>query len=197
MGTPLSFDLEGSLVSLSRPPPAQIDLPTALRQLVRDRELIAGTTAPGLLDMEDAQVLAVEDGVQRWVEGRWAALQLASANAPGTRFFPQTYRREGDVGFIAGVVQAEAAFMGTPIHFVLGVKQDDTGLWRIAFEQVTPSPRTLRVPARVLETLTRINAGAAPLTGGGNVASRTASRCVPQASLGCVDVRAVERGGGR
>ena len=114
-------------------------LPPELSRVVSERNRVMGTQDVGDLYTETAQVLDVEEESQPWVRGAEAVRRLVGSYDRATRFVPQSFAAGDAVAYVTGV----AVTPGQPetrMHFVLGLKKDDRGVWRIESEQATPIP---------------------------------------------------------
>jgi predicted TIM-barrel fold metal-dependent hydrolase len=115
------------------------NLPPGLSRVVRERNRVMGTQEVGDLYTEAAQVLDAEAESRPWVRGRDAVRRLVGSYDPATRFVPQTFAEGDSVAYVTGV----AVTPGQPearMNFVLGLKKDEGGAWRIETEQATPIP---------------------------------------------------------
>jgi predicted TIM-barrel fold metal-dependent hydrolase len=114
-------------------------LPPELSRVVSERNCVMGTQDVGDLYTETAQVLDVQAESQPWVRGAEAVRRLVGSYDPATRFVPQSFTAGDAVAYVTGV----AVTPGQPetrMNFVLGLKKDDRGVWRIETEQATPIP---------------------------------------------------------
>ena len=114
-----------------------VALPPDLEQLLRAREAATGAEPIDHVFTEDAQALAPPDNV--WRRGRSAVRELMSQFAPGRRYSPHAYHREGAAGWIIGATQR-----GEPLRpigsFVHALRRDADGRWRIAVETLAGFP---------------------------------------------------------
>jgi predicted TIM-barrel fold metal-dependent hydrolase len=114
-------------------------LPPELSRVISERNRVMGTQDVGDLYTETAQVLDVEEESQPWVRGAEAVRRLVGSYDRTTRFVPQSFAAGDAVAYVTGV----AVTPGQPetrMNFVLGLRKDDRGVWRIESEQATPIP---------------------------------------------------------
>lgn len=130
----------GPRAAIAWPPLAPAaDLPPGLRRVVQERNRIMGTQDIGDLYTETAQVLDVQDESQPWVRGRDAVRRLVGSYDRATRFVAHTFAADDAVAYVTGTaVTGERP--QTRMNFVLGLRKDDRGVWRIETEQATPVP---------------------------------------------------------
>ena len=120
------------------PPPATITLPADLADVLQRRGRASGTTDISLY-APNAQILDVSEAEDHWVRGRERLERMVSAYSPGTSFVPNYYISKGPVAFIAGVVRT-AGSQEDEMHFMLGLRKDVRGAWRIETEYATNKP---------------------------------------------------------
>lgn len=110
-------------------PPA-VSVPPPVAALLRARESGVDEASFATLFTADAQVYAEEQG--RWWTGRARILDsLDNFGSPGT-FVPTSYAADGNAGYVAGVLRPAS---GEDSHnFLLGIRKDADGRWRIASE---------------------------------------------------------------
>ena len=114
-------------------------LPSALKRVVDERNRIMGTADLGDLYTVGARILDTSEEAQPWALGREALAARVQAHDSTTRFVPQSFSMGDSVAQILGIAETP----GTPVtrmHFVLGLKKDARGAWRIDSEQATPVP---------------------------------------------------------
>src|SRR5688572_26216483 len=114
-------------------------LPPGLQRVVDERNRIMGTDSLGGLYADNARILHVAEEARPWVSGRDALGPLVRAYDPTTRFVPQSYAAGDSVAQVFGI----AVTPGPPetrMNFVLGLRKDTGGTWRIETEQATPVP---------------------------------------------------------
>jgi predicted TIM-barrel fold metal-dependent hydrolase len=119
-------------------PPAA-DLPPGLSRVVSERNRIMGTQDVGDLYTETAQVLDVQAESQPWVRGPEAVRRLVGAYDRATRFVPHSFAAGDAVAYVTGIA-VTAGQPETRMNFVLGLRKDGRGVWRIDTEQATPIP---------------------------------------------------------
>lgn len=115
------------------------ELPQGLGRVVRERNRVMGTQEVGDLYTETARVLDVQEESRPWARGAEAVRRLVGSYDPATRFVPQSFAAGDSVAYVVGT----AVTPGSPetrMNFVLGLKKDERGLWRIDTEQATPIP---------------------------------------------------------
>lgn len=115
------------------------DLPQGLGRVIQERNRVTGTQAIDELYTETAQVLDVQAESRPWARGRDEVRRLVGSYDPATRFVPQSFAVGDSVAYVVGV----AVTGGSPekrMNFVLGLKKDERGVWRIKTEQATPIP---------------------------------------------------------
>jgi predicted TIM-barrel fold metal-dependent hydrolase len=130
----------GPKASIPWPPldPAA-NLPPELNRALQERNRIMGTQDIGELYTDTAQVLDVQAESQPRVRGRDAIRRVVSSYNPATRFVPHSFAAGDSVAYVSGVAVTEGAPEGR-MNFVLGLKKDERGVWRIDTEQATPIP---------------------------------------------------------
>lgn len=114
-------------------------LPPELNRVVQERNRIMGTEDIGDIYTDSAQMLDAQEESQPWVRGRDAIRRLVGSYNSATRFVPQSFTAGDAVAYVVGV----AVTGGNPetrMNFVLGLKRDDRGVWRIDTEQATSIP---------------------------------------------------------
>lgn len=115
------------------------DLPPDLNRVLQERNRIMGAENLGDLYTDTAQMLNVQEESQPWVRGRDALRGLVSSYDSSTRFVPQSFAAGDSVAYVTGVAVSGDS-PETRMNFVLGLKRDDRGVWRIDTEQATPIP---------------------------------------------------------
>ncbi|HEY0171649.1 MAG TPA: amidohydrolase family protein [Pyrinomonadaceae bacterium] len=115
------------------------DLPPGLSRVVQERNRVMGTQEVGDLYTETAQVLDVQEESRPWARGAEAVRRLVGSYDPATRFVPQTFAAGDSVAYVVGIA-VTAGSPETRMNFVLGLKKDERGVWRIETEQATPIP---------------------------------------------------------
>ncbi|MGH9944116.1 MAG: amidohydrolase family protein, partial [Pyrinomonadaceae bacterium] len=110
-----------------------------LNRAVSERNRIMGTEEIGDLYTDTAQLLDVRAESQPWVRGRDAIRRLVSSYNSATRFVPHSFAVGDSVAYVVGVA-VSGDRPGTRMNFVLGLKQDERGAWRIDTEQAAPIP---------------------------------------------------------
>ena len=118
-------------------PMTPVKLPPDLARVIRAREAASGTTDIGIY-MPDALILDISEREDHWVKGSEGVKRMVEAYQPDTPFIPTTYYADGAVGYIAGVVGLKPA--SPTMHFMFGLRKDETGQWRIAVEYATIKP---------------------------------------------------------
>jgi predicted TIM-barrel fold metal-dependent hydrolase len=116
-----------------------VDLPPDLNRAVQERNRIMGREDIGDLYTDTARILDVQAESQPWVSGRDGISRLVGSYDSATRFIPHTFAVSGTVAQVIGV----AVLNGPPesrMNFVLGLRKDERGVWRIDTEQATPIP---------------------------------------------------------
>jgi predicted TIM-barrel fold metal-dependent hydrolase len=104
-----------------------------------------GTEDIADLYTDTARILDVQSESQPWVRGRDNIQRIVSSYAPHTRFIPQSFAAGESVSYVAGVA-VSADIPETRINFMLGLKKDQNGVWRIDSEQSTPIPPPVQPP---------------------------------------------------
>ncbi len=95
----------------------------------------------------DALVFAEEQG--RWWKGEARILDALANFGPGRRFVPASYAMDASAGYIAGVLHEQS---GESTHtFVLGMRKDADGTWRIATEMKQPIMPSVYAPVITAE----------------------------------------------
>lgn len=115
------------------------DLPPGLGRVIQERNRIKGAEDVGNLYTDTARIVDVQAESQPWVLGRDAIARVVNSYKPATRFVPHSFAMGDSVAHVGGVAITE----GTPegrMNFVLGLKKDERGVWRIDTEQATPIP---------------------------------------------------------
>lgn len=115
------------------------DLPPGLSRVVSERNRVTGTQEIGDLYTETARMLDVQAESQPWVSGRDAVRRLVESSDPTTRFVPQSFALGDSVAYIAGVAVSGSS-PESRMNFVLGLRKDERGVWRIDTEQAVPIP---------------------------------------------------------
>ena len=114
-----------------------VTLPPDLEQLLRAREAATSAEAMDAVFTEDAHALA--QPANAWRRGRPAVRELMAGFAPGRRYSPHAYHRDGASGWIIGAAQR-----GEPLRdigsFVHTLRRDADGRWRIASETLAGFP---------------------------------------------------------
>lgn len=140
---------------LSRHPslPA-ITLPPELDRLLRAREAVSDPVSFDSVYTDDATMLAEEEGL--WWRGNAKILDAISNLPAGLRFIPKTHQVDGAAGYISGNVRRGESAAETH-NFLMGIRRDGSGRWRIASEMMTPIPPPTYAPAitadRIIEVL--------------------------------------------
>lgn len=116
-----------------------VNLPPDINRVVEERNRIVGTNDVGSLYTDTAQILDTQSEGTPWIRGRDAILRLNDSYATNTRFIPNSFAVDGSVAYITGVAVSEQ-FPETRMNFILGLKKEKSGVWRIDTEQVTPIP---------------------------------------------------------
>lgn len=116
-----------------------VELPPDLGRVVSERNRVMGTQEVGDLYTDTAQILDVQEESRPWARGRDNIRRLVGAYDPATRFVPHTFAAGDTAAHVFGV----AVTPGRPetrMNFVLGLRKDARGAWRIEAEQATPIP---------------------------------------------------------
>lgn len=122
--------------SLLSPSP---ELPPGLSRVVQERNRIMGTQDINDLYTDTAQIVDVQSESQPWVRGHDAIRRIVGSYPTKTRFIPQSFTAGDSVSYVAGVA-VSGDMPGTRMNFVLGLKKNESGVWRIDIEQSTPIP---------------------------------------------------------
>lgn len=115
------------------------ELPPGLGRVLQERNRVMGTQEVGDLYTETARVLDVREESRPWARGAEAVRRVVDSYDTATRFVPQTFSAGDSVAYVVGI----AVTPGSPetrMNFVLGLKKDERGVWRIETEQATPIP---------------------------------------------------------
>lgn len=115
------------------------DLPPGLGRVIQERNRIKGAEDVGNLYTDTARIVDVQAESQPWVLGRDAIARVVNSYKPATRFVAHSFAMGDSVAHVGGVAVTE----GVPesrMNFVLGLKKDERGAWRIDTEQATPIP---------------------------------------------------------
>ncbi|HEX8556593.1 MAG TPA: amidohydrolase family protein [Pyrinomonadaceae bacterium] len=115
------------------------ELPPEIGRVVQERNRVMGTQEVGDLYTETAQVLDVQAESRPWARGRDAVRRVVGSYDPATRFVPQAFAAGDPVAYVTGVATAGSS-PETRMNFVLGLRKDGRGVWRIETEQATPIP---------------------------------------------------------
>jgi predicted TIM-barrel fold metal-dependent hydrolase len=130
----------GPKASIPWPPLAPAaNLPPELNRAVQERNRIMGKDDIGDLYTDTARMLDVQGESQPWVRGRNDIGRLVGSYDPTTRFVPHTFAVDGTVAHVFGIA-VSGVRPESRMNFVLGLKQDERGIWRIDTEQATPIP---------------------------------------------------------
>lgn len=118
-----------------RPPsPPAVAVAAILTDLLSAREKGVDQASYDALFTPDAQLYAEEHG--RWWTGKARILDSLGNFGTGRRFVPTSYALDGSAGYVAGVLWTAS---GQDTHnFVLGIRKDADGRWRIASEMKQP-----------------------------------------------------------
>lgn len=116
-----------------------VQLPPPLDSVLRERNRIMGTAEVGGLFREDAQVLDGFEMGQPWLRGSAAAGGVVRAYDPARRLVPSTFSLGDSVAYVAGVVY-RGERPAPDMNFVLGLRKNGRGQWRIATEATIPIP---------------------------------------------------------
>jgi predicted TIM-barrel fold metal-dependent hydrolase len=123
--------MSAAAMALTTPaaPPAAIELPNDLANLLRAREAFSGDNYADLFTA-DAIVFTEEQG--RWRTGEERIVDAIVHFPTELRFVPHGYAADGSAGYIAGSLQTAS---GERTHdFVVGLAKGRDGRWRIASE---------------------------------------------------------------
>lgn len=120
-------------------PPAVIELPAELAELLDRRNAAMGTEEVAGLFAEDAWVLQIADGGDWWQQGLDAAAEMTRAYTSDTHFDPTAYALGAEAAWIAGVVRSGES-SDVELNFTLGLRRGADEAWRIASEQSTLIP---------------------------------------------------------
>ena len=115
------------------------ELPPGLGRVIQERNRIKGAEDVGHLYTDTARIVDVQAESRPWVFGRDAIARVVNSYKPATRFVPHSFAMGDSVAHVGGVAVTD----GTPegrMNFVLGLKKDERGVWRIDTEQATPIP---------------------------------------------------------
>jgi predicted TIM-barrel fold metal-dependent hydrolase len=126
---------------LAAPP----ELPPDLSRVIQERNQIMGAKDIGDLYTDTARILDFQSESQPWADGRDIILRIIGSYAPKTRLIPQSFTAGESVAYITGVA-VSADIPETRMNFTLGLKKDQSGVWRIDTEQSTPIPPPVQPP---------------------------------------------------
>lgn len=112
-------------------------LPPDLSRVIQERNQIMGAKDVGDLYTGTARILDFQSESQPWVGGRDAIQRIVGSFAPKTRFSPQSFTVGDSVAYVTGVA-VSADIPETRMNFMLGLKKDQSGAWRIDAEQASP-----------------------------------------------------------
>lgn len=121
------------------------ELPPGLNRVVQERNRIMGTKDIGDLYTDTARILDDMSESQPWVYGRANIQRIVGSYAPKTRFIPQSFAVDDSVAYVIGVAVSADIPEGR-MNFMLGLKKDQSGVWRIDTEQSTSVPPTVQPP---------------------------------------------------
>jgi predicted TIM-barrel fold metal-dependent hydrolase len=116
-----------------------VNLPPDINRVVEERNRIVGTNDVGSLYTDTAQILDTQSEGSPWVREGDVIVRLNSTYAANTRFIPTSFAADGSVAYVIGVA-VSGQFPEVRMNFILGLKKDKSGIWRIDTEQVTPIP---------------------------------------------------------
>ena len=133
-------------------PPA-VSVPAPVAALLRAREGSVDDGTYASLFTADAQVYAEEQG--RWWTGRARILDAIDNFGSRGTFVPTSFAADGNAGYVGGVLRAAS---GEDSHnFILGIRKDADGRWRIASEMKQRIMPPLYAPsidaAKIIEML--------------------------------------------
>ncbi len=132
--------IAGPTAVLRAPPPLPpAALPPELDRVLHARSRAAETGDPGDLYAQDGQVLDRFGEGQPWVRGGDAVRGLVGAFPRGSRFVPNAFAVDGSAAHVSGVVLAGDS-PRPRMNFVLGLRKDGGGTWRITSELATEIP---------------------------------------------------------
>ena len=115
------------------------ELPPGLNRVVQERNRIMGTKDIGDLYTDTARILDDMSESQPWVQGRDNIQRIVGSFTPKTRLIPQSFAVDGSVAYVIGVAVSGNIPEGRR-NFMLGLKKDQSGVWRIDTEQSTSVP---------------------------------------------------------
>jgi predicted TIM-barrel fold metal-dependent hydrolase len=121
------------------------ELPPGLNRVVQERNRIMGAEDIGDLYTDTARILDIQSESQPWARGRDAIRRIVGSYAPKTRFITQSFTAGESVAYIAGVA-VSSDIPENRMNFMLGLKKDESGVWRIDTEQSTPIPPPVQPP---------------------------------------------------
>ena len=127
------------------PLPPSPEPPPGLSRIIQERNRIMGAEDTGDLYTDSARILDFQSESQPWVRGRDEIRRIVSSYAPKTRFIPQSFTAGDAVAYVTGVA-VSAEIPETRMNFMLGLKKDQSGVWRIDTEQSTLIPPPVQPP---------------------------------------------------
>jgi predicted TIM-barrel fold metal-dependent hydrolase len=115
-----------------------VELPSDLKQLLKDRELLVKEKSPSVLAKiytEDAVVLDAMAPI--WLQGK-QAINFVAYSLGSFPMVPQAYKVDGSAGYIVGTyTNGEGASLTHLSNFSLFIRKGADGKWRIAGETFT------------------------------------------------------------
>lgn len=121
------------------------ELPPGLSRVIQERNRIMGTKDIGDLYTDTARILDDLSESQPWVQGRDNIQRIVGSFTPKTRLIPQSFAVDGSVAYVIGVAVSGNIPEGR-MNFMLGLKKDQSGVWRIDTEQSTSVPPAVQPP---------------------------------------------------
>ena len=125
------------------PAPPSVTVPAPLATLLEARQGVSDRPGYDTVFTRGAVVYAEEHG--RWWTGADRILDAIGNFPSGRRFIPIDYAVDGEAGFISGMLRTAD---GEDTHtFVLGIRKDAGGSWRISTEMKQPVMPPVYAPA--------------------------------------------------
>jgi predicted TIM-barrel fold metal-dependent hydrolase len=119
------------------------ELPPGLHRVIQERNRIMGTKDIGDLYTDTAQILDDMSESQPWVQGRDNIQRIVGSFTPKTRYIPQSFAVDDSIAYVIGVAVSGTIPEGR-MNFMLGLKKDQSGVWRIDTEQSTSVPPSVQ-----------------------------------------------------
>jgi predicted TIM-barrel fold metal-dependent hydrolase len=122
---------------VTQPLPKQVELPTELDQLLRDKERLSKLRSiEAIKDIYTPDLLALDAGYPMWLTGDAAIRYIAESTVINT-LFPTAYKINGPEGYVAGTEVSSDAEHLPLSNFLYVIRKGADGRWRIAVESFT------------------------------------------------------------